>query len=158
MRCSQPVFPFRVRSDGWGDGHFGAPRGGRCHDGVDAEIVIPKQIIVAPFAGLVEKVDYPYGYDLRWKGIQISNDLVRCEIWYMSPKENLVGHTVRRKQILGFAQDISEKYPPNQENGYMHPHVHIRMSLKSNTYLVNGDYSSDNIFVDPLIFFELSQT
>lgn len=161
MRTESPVFPCTVRSDGRGDGSFGASRGilpggrGKFHDGVDL-VVSPGQLITSPINGTVEKIEYPYASDLRWTGIQLRNHLIRCEIWYMTPKDGLVGTYVSIGWPLGYAQDISEKYPQN-EDGKMTPHIHVRMSLLPFSFLVDGAYKDKSVFLDPMIFFELSQ-
>jgi len=161
MRIEVPVLPCKVRSDNRGNGNFGASRGVNpdgsrdFHDGVDLEVE-PGQAVVAPFNAYVEKIEYPYASDLSWKGVQISNDRVRCEIWYMEPRLSIIKTHVGIGHILGYAQDISLKYPPN-EHGAMTPHIHVRVSLKPFTYLIDGRYQQKSVFVDPLIFFNLSQ-
>ena len=127
------------------------------HDGIDF-VVTPGQLIVSPFDGIVEKVDYPYAGALQYKGIQLlaPDQKLRCEIWYMEPKIELLKCRVSIGQPLGFAQDISKKYPPNEE-GAMTPHIHVRISLPSFSYLAGTKYSQVEIHVDPLLFFNPSQ-
>lgn len=157
MRVHCPTPGFAVRSDKWGDGAFGTPRGTlpdgskKFHDGLDL-MVVPGDIVVSMIDGDVEKVDYPYGGDLSWKGIQIANDLVRVELWYMEPYEWLIGKFVEAGEPVGNAQDISMKYRDPQKVaklGFMIPHIHVRVTLRGFTTLVKGKYFQGEITVDP---------
>jgi hypothetical protein len=105
--------------------------------------------------GVIEKVDYPYASDLNWTGIQISNHYVRTEIWYMKPRIDKANLFVKEGDLIGTAQDISQKYPPVGDNeglGPMTPHIHVRVTLKAFTVIANGRYVSYEIHVDPLLF------
>lgn len=162
MKTTSPVgdMPFIIRADGWGNGRFGMGRGTRedgskkFHDGLDV-LVEPGQPIVSVIDGKVEKVDIPYSSDHSWKGIQIANSLLRVEIWYMEPKD-IVGHNVYAGQVVGYAQDISQKYNHNDmkvaKYGLMIPHVHVRTTVLPFTALSSGRYVSFEITVDPLLF------
>lgn len=152
MRIFCPTPMFKIRSDSWGNGNFGAPRGTRpdgskkYHDGIDLEVT-PGDQIVSMIDGEVEKVDYPYRSDFRWRGIQIANKLLRVEIWYMEPMGELIGETVEAGQLVGVAQNISLKYDEQ-----MKPHVHLRTTMRSFTALSSGQYITSEIICDPTLF------
>lgn len=159
MKVESPVgdMPFIIRADGWGNGRFGMGRGTKedgskkFHDGLDV-LVEPGQPIVSIIDGRVEKVDIPYSSDYSWKGIQIANERLRVEIWYMLPRIDLVGNSVYAGQLIGHAQDISQKYPENDKYGAMIPHIHVRTTVLPFTALSSGRYISFEVTVDPLLF------
>jgi hypothetical protein len=141
-----------IRNDLWGDGAFGSRRGSKFHDGIDI-LVQPGDPIFSMIDGVIEKVDYPYASDLSWTGIQIGNDKVRTEIWYMTPNIPSGNLFVREGDLIGTAQDISHKYPPTEKiPGPMTPHIHVRVTLKAFTVIANGRYVSYEIYVDPNLF------
>lgn len=153
----RPVFPYVIRSDPHGDGNFGASRdgGARFHDGEDAVVQLG-QTIVSPINGFVEKVDYPYATDLAWTGIQIANDFIRAEIWYMEPKLSLLGKWVNIGDYIGKAQAISMKYNTKERvekyGGYMLDHIHMRLTLPSFSALSKGKWVQPEVRVNPRIF------
>jgi hypothetical protein len=144
-----------VRSDSWGDGNFGSPRGQtsdgatKPHDGLDLTVE-PGEPIFSMIDGVVEKIDHPYASDLNWTGIQIGNGEIRTEIWYMVP--TVQQGFVERGEQIGVAQDISQKYGFHEERGFMTPHIHVRVTLMAFTVLANGRYVSYEQHVDPLLF------
>jgi hypothetical protein len=143
-----------IRNDSWGYGAFGSRRGSKFHDGIDIEVELGEPIF-SMITGVVEKVDYPYGDDLSWTGIQIGNHQICTEIWYMSPEIEDGNLLVKQGQFIGMAQDISKRYPPvggNAGKGLMTPHIHVRVTLKAFTVLANGRYVSYEVYVDPLLF------
>jgi hypothetical protein len=141
-----------VRNDMHGGGAFGSRRGSKFHDGLDI-VVEPGDPIFSMIDGVVEKVDYPYASDLGWTGIQIGNHTVRTEIWYMTPQIPSGNLFVKEGDLIGTAQDISQKYPPTEKiPGEMTPHIHVRVTLKAFTVIANGRYVSYEIYVDPNLF------
>jgi hypothetical protein len=158
MRTACPIEKFDVRSDRWGSGNFGAGRGHhsdgsrKFHDGLDL-VVKPGETVFSPIDGTVEKVDYPYGSDLSWKGIQIYNGNLRWEIWYMEPNNGLIDRYVYVGDPIGVAQDISRKYPPTKKIPYrMIDHIHNRVTLLQGMYLINGRWSQYEITLNPALF------
>jgi hypothetical protein len=157
MRIVCPTGEMRIRSDSWGNGMFGMPRGTtpdgstKYHDGLDL-IVEPGQEIVSMIDGTVEKIDIPYSSTQWYKGIQVANSKLRVEIWYMLPLTELVGTYVDAGQKLGFAQDISKKYGKHKESGeYMTPHVHLRVTMRAFTQISSNKYISFDAYIDPYI-------
>jgi len=147
----QPNSTIIVRSDEWGQGHFGAPRGSKKHDGADL-VIIPGQPIFSMIDGTVEKYEQCYLHDNRWKGIQIANAQLRVELWYMDPLPDLVNRFVQAGQLVGYAQDISIKYPPTEKIPHdMTPHLHVRVTLRAFTTIANGRYVSFEQYIDPTL-------
>lgn len=148
-----PVGPMPTqRNDKWGQGHFGALRGDKQHDGLDL-VVTPGQPIFSMIDGSVEKYEQCYTGDVRWRGVQIANSLLRVELWYMEPRNTVaVGEWVTAGQMVGVAQDISTKYPPSKKIPHpMTPHLHVRVTLRAFTTIANGRYVSYEQYIDPAL-------
>ncbi len=151
MKIESPVPWPKLRCDGWGQGHFGAPRGNKQHDGLDL-IVTPTQPIFSMIDGMVEKYEQCYSHDPRWRGIQIANSQLRVELWYMEPLHVKVGEFVKVGDLVGAAQDISTKYPPTEKAPYnMKPHIHVRVTLRAFTTIANGRFVSYEQYIDPAL-------
>jgi hypothetical protein len=101
--------------------------------------------------GTVEKYEQCYTSDPRWKGIQIANNQIRVELWYMDARNTVaVGEFVTAGQHVGVAQDITIKYPPTEKKPYeMTPHIHVRVTLRAFTTIANGRYVSFEQYIDP---------
>ena len=111
----------KIRSDNQGDGHHGAPRGKRIHDGVDFECV-PGQFVLAPHDGVLKRVAYPYSGNRMWKGCVLASVEITTKMFYVDVHKNSIGSTVKAGAPIGKAQDISQKYPG------MTPHIHLRVT------------------------------
>jgi len=120
-----PVTPATIRSDSAGDGHFGASRGSRSHEGLDL-IVTRGQLIHSPISGTLNRYAYPYATDLRWKGVEITGTGDDAgyvvKMFYMDPALP-AGTTVQRGTVVGNAQAISQKYTSAMRD---HLHVEVR--------------------------------
>jgi len=119
----------RMRNDTKGDGHFGASRGRRTHNGLDIE-VFPGSAVYCPIEGIMKRVAYPYGSGRRnkkWLGCAIEGTgLYRgyeVKIFYMTPF--LLGEYVYPNDIVGKAQAISKKY-----SKAMTDHLHVEVRYK----------------------------
>ena len=153
MEIASPTGPMPVvRDDEWGSGRFGANRGRKQHDGLDL-IITPGQPTFSMITGNVEKYEQCYTKDTRWTGVQIGNQLIRVELWYMNARNTVaVGELVLAGQVVGVAQDISVKYPPTEKIPHdMTPHIHVRVTLKAFTTIANGRYVSFEQYIDPAI-------
>ena len=102
--------------DGWGSGHYGAPRNGgrRKHRGCDYVNHV-NEAITAIEAGTVSKIGRPYSpksaKKRHFRYIEISYaPNIRHRYFYV---ESLVqiGDSVEKGQIIGWAQDLNEVYP-----------------------------------------------
>ena len=113
-------------SDKWGAGHFGAPRGNHTHNGIDY-CVPPEAQILSPVAGEISKHGYAYPDDLSFRYVQITaKDGKFHRIFYCEPILP-IGRTVKEGTIIGFSQDLTERYPG------ITPHCHYEI-------LSNGKY------------------
>lgn len=118
-----------VRSDPQGDGHFTAPRGWRCHTGVDF-VCTPGQQVYAPITGHARRLVRPYSNDDRFSGLEITSDLFIVHVLYIEPFRGLLGKGVKAGDVIGHAQNIVEKY-----GGSMCPHVHVNVYLNIEKFL-----------------------
>lgn len=122
------VVPLTIRNDPAGDGHFGAPRGGRPHRGIDYRCT-PGMDVLSPVYGRVTKYGYCYADDLRWRYVQVTDmEGRKHRLFYVTPRAAL-GDQVTPVTMVGTAQDISQRYPGRQ----MRPHVHYEV-------IEDGDY------------------
>ncbi len=118
----------KMRNDSQGDGHFGASRGRRRHNGLDI-IVTPGSAVYCPIEGLMKRVAHPYGgrRNKKWLGCAIEGTgLYRgyeVKIFYMDPF--LMGEYVYPNDIVGKAQAISKKYTSR-----MIDHLHVEVRYK----------------------------
>ena len=111
-----------IRNDKLGKGYYHASRTTGIHKGVDLTIPgNPGQSLVAPITGRFDRVSYPYGDDLRWKGGIFANEDIAIWLFYFEPDQNLFREEVSMGQVIGITQDISIKYPG------MIPHIHMQV-------------------------------
>jgi murein DD-endopeptidase MepM/ murein hydrolase activator NlpD len=113
-----------VRNDPAGSGEFGASRGDRKHKGVDF-VVEPGQPIHSPIEGYVSRIAYPYD-SAEFKGLEILNDNLNLKVFYLTPLEGIVGQNVSAGDVIGYAQDITRKYPTQG----MTPHIHVGITKR----------------------------
>lgn len=118
--------------DAHGKGHFHAPRdnGKRKHSGTDI-VANPNEPIYSPISGLITRHPFPYGTDLRFKGIEIKNKDFVVKIFYLNPTI-IQGTSVKAGQIIGYAQDLTKKY-----KGIIN-HVHLEVKNTAGT-LINPE-------------------
>jgi len=136
----------RIRkSDNWGSGYFGAPRGNRPHLGIDL-IYSPDEEIRAPFDLTINRVSYPYASS-PYSGIAFTTSSGDTNydgrLWYMLPDFGSIGKSFKRGQIIGVAQQINEKYPG------MINHVHLQLE-KLNEQPTEEDITyNSKVFTNP---------
>ncbi len=128
-------------SDIHGQGHYGAPRGSRKHNGEDAACW-PNSKVGSLLAGRVSKIGTPYRQEdnkphrnkLRYIQITtvIEMDTYHLRYFYVEPMVQ-VSQTIAEGDIIGSAQDLRPIYPE------MTPHVHFEVKK-------NG------VFIDPKAF------
>ena len=69
IQLLNPVLNGAIRkSDKWGQGHFGAPRGSRKHNGIDIVTQLGTPIL-SPIEGKVIRISYPYASDMSFTGL-----------------------------------------------------------------------------------------
>lgn len=117
----------KLRSDKWGDGKFGAPRGSRLHLGVDIS-GSRGSYVVAPVAGKVVRAGMPYANDPgEWNCYLVIRE-PRGDEWrlfYVVPIPGVVGITVVRGQVVATLADVGAKYGTHPEKGRMWAHCHV---------------------------------
>lgn len=124
------IVPPTIRVDPAGDGHFGASRGSRTHSGIDY-VCTPGKPVFSPVAGTVTKHGYPYGDDLQWRYIEITDeDDNRHRLFYVEPTAAL-GEYVLPMEVVGESQDISQRYPGQG----MLAHVHYEIKTKEGDFI-----------------------
>lgn len=109
-----------IRSDAMGDGHYGASRGTRKHEGVDY-LCDPNQDIYAPISGVIKRISYPYA-DKSYSGVIIEGKHITVQMFYFEPLSDFIGCEVYQGQTIGFAQDVSKRY-----NSSMKAHIHLKI-------------------------------
>lgn len=124
-----------LRSDGAGDGSYGASRGSRDHRGIDF-LCEPESFAVAPTAGKVTKLGYCYSDDLSWRYVEITDDHgFRHRLFYVLPAVQ-VGDLVMTGDVIGACQDIREKYPHLKD---MRAHIHFEIMRPDSREYVDPD-------------------
>jgi hypothetical protein len=90
------------------------------HSGTDY-ICEPGQNVYAPISGLVVREALPYSAE-SFSGLIIMSPSMEIALFYMEPDKALIGTQVFEGQIIGEAQDITQKYPG------ITPHVHMQIN------------------------------
>ncbi len=110
------------RSDIHGSGQYGAGRGSRKHQGVDV-VAYPGERVFSPISGEIVRESFPYAEDLSYRGLVIRGtgdwSGYEIKIFYV---EGLNCGPVVPGSPIGFAQDLSRRYPGITN----HVHVEVR--------------------------------
>lgn len=137
MRANLP----KRLNDPTGEGHFGASRGSRTHNGQDYACE-PGTEIYAPVWGKVTKLGYTYGSGYGdadpnsgegepYRYVQITDrDGLKHRVFYVKPSVNL-GETVKTNDIIGVSQDITLRYPGSG----MINHIHYEIMVRRGEYI-----------------------
>ena len=127
-----------IRSDSAGDGRFNARRDGgrRRHDGVDIA-VHEGEAVRSPIDGIFQRVAFPYSGDGTYGGMLIVGADVEVKMFYLRPDNRLMGQRVAKGQVVGWAQNIGNKYndPKRPWQEQMHAHIHYEI-VRVNPLLV----------------------
>ncbi len=115
------------RCDGHGCGGFGDSRGSRKHNGVDMACQ-PDTQVHSPVSGTVTKLGYPYGDDLSFRYVEVSNQGYRFRVFYVEPCVD-VGQEVTRNTVLGTSQKLGRRYSKITE------HVHFEVIGPKGEYI-----------------------
>lgn len=110
--------------DAMGEGHYGAPRGNRKHMGIDF-VTVPGEPIFAPISGKVTALPYAAS-DLVHRGVEIVSGVEEHQLFYIKPIVR-VGQTVVQGQIIGYADNIKNKYGALMTN---HVHHEVKQNGK----------------------------
>jgi len=123
-----PAGTYKVREDPAGSGWFQATRanaGGKyTHKGLDT-LCTPGEAVVAPEDALVERWGKCYVKPPQFDLIVLWVwDTLRVKILYVEPR-TAVGSRVRRGQVIGVAQDVTERKDYRARG--MLPHIHTEI-------------------------------
>lgn len=121
-----------IRSDSGGCGRFGSKRGKRKHEGTDF-LCEPEQVVRAVIQGRLVRA-FPYANDLSYTGCRIWGKEWMAKMFYFKPYEHLINESVLAGEVIGIAQDISQKYGCE-----MKPHIHVGLYKLNPTLLVNPE-------------------
>lgn len=110
--------------DNHGCGNFGATRGGRLHQGEDFTVASGAKVF-APISGKVTRHPIPYSDDSRYTGIEITNQDYTVKVFYIR-NQLVIGTNVKAGDVIGFAQDLKQKYGQGITN-----HIHVEMRDKA---------------------------
>ena len=103
-----------------GSGEFGAPRGDHTHRGIDFECM-PLTGILSLCDGQVTKLGYPYGDDLNYRYVQVTDvDGLDHRVFYISPDVEVGQTVVEGVTQIGTAQDITSRYPDQGMTNHIH--------------------------------------
>jgi hypothetical protein len=98
--------------------------------GVDY-VAAPESILLSPVKGEVTKLGYPYGDDLSYRYVQITDkEGNKHRFFYVEPLVEL-GQKVRKTTRIGIVQDITRRYPTPVG---MKVHVHYEIINKDGLY------------------------
>lgn len=118
-----------IRNDSRGSGHFGAPRGGRDHNGVDISAPV-NSIVISPVTGVFTKYGYCYRDDPEYRYVEVvDREGCRHRFFYTKPLHLEIGDEVIAGDRIAVAQDIAAKYGAGMIN-----HVHYEI-IKNNTFI-----------------------
>jgi murein DD-endopeptidase MepM/ murein hydrolase activator NlpD len=103
-------------NDKFGSGKFGASRGKRTHNGID----LAAQVLALK-SGTVTKIGYPYGDDLFFRYVQITDEEgIDWRYFYVQPTIKK-GSYIEKGQAIGVMQCTGKRYPE------ITPHVHLEI-------------------------------
>ncbi len=163
-------------SDAWGDGAFGASRGNRKHKGPDY-LAAPGECVGSVCDGVIRRIGRCYVDTAEYKLVEIATDGALARLFYVNP-EVLPGDEVRIGDTIGYAQDISKRYPPEKlskrslekylvkwgasglddltpqqlDQLRMKNHVHFEVRLTKNVLVGRGRSPNEAVWVNPRLF------
>ncbi|XP_061740574.1 leukocyte cell-derived chemotaxin-2-like [Nerophis ophidion] len=113
-------------SDSWGQGHYGAPRGSRTHQGVDIACQ-DGSVVYAPFdltlGGKLIVYSDSAGKEAINSGINLRGEGLCVKLFYVDPDQT--SGTVYKGQRIGVMMPMQSVYPG------ITSHVHVQMCDKS---------------------------
>ena len=138
------------KNDKWGSGVFGASRGERPHLGVDLS-VRPNAPFFAPVDMEIYSTSIPYSNDSTYSGYKFTyydgSNTYDGRLWYVNPDTSLLGKTIRKGEFLGYAQDLTLKYPG------MNNHAHFQLRQTEGTPPLDSIEYKGDYYANPLNFF-----
>jgi len=123
-----PAGSYQIRSDGSGDGAFGASRrsGDRryTHTGLDT-MVVPGMSVRAPLTGRVVRLGRCYAGD-SYRLVVIEAGPWECRVLYALCPDELVGKPVQMGEHIGIAQDVTARNDYRTQGMLPHLHTEVR--------------------------------
>jgi len=113
-------------TDAHGSGHYGAPRKGHTHNGVDLA-VWPGTFITSLTKGIVTKLGWAYADHPDYRYVQVTTDELDYRYFYVTPMVS-EGELVNVDTVLGKSQDLRIIYKD------ITPHLHFEVK-KGSEYL-----------------------
>lgn len=126
--------------DGHGCGHYGAPRGGRKHRGIDL-VCEGGTLIQSCCGGVVTRrrgVVYSDPKKSDWHYVEITDkDGIHCRYMYVQHWDIEIGLKVKKGDVIGVAQGIETLYKG------ITPHIHFEVRRNKRVYLDPIEYLRD---------------
>lgn len=119
-----------IRNDPAGQGHYGASRGSREHQGIDYHGT-PGTHILSPVTGIVTKLGTTYADDPKWRYVQVTDNQDRDHRFFYVEPSVKEGQAVGVGDPIGVLQDITQRYP---DQGML-PHCHYEVKVGPRAYL-----------------------
>lgn len=148
------IIPPIRKQDGYGAGHYLAPRGDRKHQGVDFACY-PDSVVLCDVDAVVCRLGHPYaptGDRGHYRLIElVSNDGdVLIKYMYVQPLVR-VGNIIKKGNAIGIVQDLSKIYPISAETpkGIIN-HYHVEVWIREKGA---GEFSSRK-HIDPVKYFQ----
>lgn len=142
MKSPTKILKIR-KSDAWGEGHFGAPRGNHSHKGLDL-ITEAGEAIFSPIDGKITKQGYTYTDDLSYRYVRIENDKYQVDLYYTKMRDVFkLNDEVCEGDHIANAQDIAKRYSTKLKP--MINHCHMQVWIKVN---------KDLLLIDPVTILE----
>jgi murein DD-endopeptidase MepM/ murein hydrolase activator NlpD len=118
------ILPVR-QQDAHGDGMWGASRGSRKHTGVDFACFVGTKI-TSHVIGQCTKIGYPYGDDLSFKYVEVTDAQEKQHRFFYLKPSLKVGDQVDIGTVLGEVQDLERRYSG------ITPHCHYEIKRHGN--------------------------
>jgi hypothetical protein len=139
-----------VRSDGAGDGKFGAKRGDRVHLGTDFLSVAGQGVVACVDAQYRRFVRRVYATDSTYTGMELETETFMLTYFYVSPSINHMDF-VKAGDLIGLAQDIKAKWGDPMRN-----HIHMQLAIKPYGAIIKGgSWNTNLIYINPLHFIDI---
>ncbi len=107
------------KSDAYGFGYYGSSRGNRSHAGTDY-VIRPGEAVLSPVDGTIQRLGIAYADDSFELVVIDTKSGDSIKILYVQPIVE-PGQDVKCGQLIGYAQDITARYPG------ITAHVHVEI-------------------------------
>jgi hypothetical protein len=98
----------------------------------------PGQDIVCPIdSAEVVRMAYPYP-DKTYGGVLLRNSRFEVMLFYFTPSDHIFNKTLSKGDIIGVAQDITQRY----DNRHMQPHIHLQIDSADPAMFLKDGYDA----------------